>query len=236
MSLRKVAMLALMLTVVTGFGMKPVSAVASEAVSEETASTGSDDTAVTEEIVLDAEDGDAEVADEDAETVDEDNETADEDTEDSEDKEKAGNSGKKSKASKSKAKKSNYTKAELRLMASIINCEAGAESYQGKLAVGIVIMNRIKSKDFPDTLKKVIYQPGQFSPVRNGSLNKRLSQYDAGKINSRQWKHCISAAKKVLNGQRTILYKGKTKNLEGYYFFSVELSGARLRLGGHKFK
>lgn len=66
-------------------------------------------------------------------------------------------------------------------MASIINCEAGAEPYQGKLAVGVVVMNRIKSRSFPNTLKKVIYQKYQFSPVRNGSLNKRLRQYDGRK-------------------------------------------------------
>lgn len=133
-------------------------------------------------------------------------------------------------------KKAAYTKTELRLMASIINCEAGAESYQGKLAVGIVIMNRIHSKSFPSTLRKVIYQKYQFSPVRNGSLNKRLRQYDAGKTGSKQWKDCISAAKKVLNGQSEIIVKGKTKSLRGYYFFSVKLPGAKLKLGGHKFK
>lgn len=125
---------------------------------------------------------------------------------------------------------------DLRLMASIINCEAGSEPYQGKLAVGIVVMNRVKSKEFPNTIKKVIYQKGQFSPVRNGSLKKRLSQYDSGKTGSKQWKSCISAAKKVLNGQRTVIVKGKTKNMRSFHFFSVKLKGARLRIGGHRFK
>ena len=121
-------------------------------------------------------------------------------------------------------------------MASIINCEAGSEPYQGKLAVGIVVMNRVKSKEIPNTIKKVIYQKGQFSPVRNGSLKKRLSQYDSGKTGSKQWKSCISAAKKVLNGQRTVIVKGKTKNMRSFHFFSVKLKGARLRIGGHRFK
>ena len=83
--------------------------------------------------------------------------------------------------------------ADLRLMSSIINCEAGIEPYQGKLAVGIVVMNRIKSKSFPNTLRGVIYQRGQFSPVRNGSLNRRLSEYDSGRIKSKQWKTCINS-------------------------------------------
>jgi len=139
------------------------------------------------------------------------------------------------KTARSKSKK-NYTSSDLRLMSSIINCEAGIEPYQGKLAVGIVVMNRIKSKSFPNSLKGVIYQSGQFSPVRNGSLNRRLSQYDSGSIKSKQWKSCISAAKKVLNGQRTISYNGRTKNMSTYHFFSVGLRGARFSLGGHKFK
>lgn len=140
------------------------------------------------------------------------------------------------KDSNNKSTKTSYTKAELRLMSAIINCEAGAESYQGKLAVGIVVMNRIKSKNFPNTLRGVIYQKGQFSPVRNGSLKKRLAQYDAGKTGSKQWKDCIRAAKAVLEGQSFVTVNGNKKSLKGYYFFSVYLSGFRFRLGGHRFK
>ncbi|MCD7825305.1 MAG: cell wall hydrolase [Clostridiaceae bacterium] len=136
---------------------------------------------------------------------------------------------------KKKAKKK-YTEKQLRLMASIINCEAGAESYQGKIAVGVVVMNRVKSKSFPNTIKKVIYQKGQFSPVRNGSLKRHLSQYDAGKTGTSQWKSCIKAAKKVLNGQTTVVVKGKVKSMKGYHFFSVYLPNARMKLGGHRFK
>ncbi len=135
---------------------------------------------------------------------------------------------------KKKAKK--YTKAELRLMASIINCEAGGESFQGKVAVGIVVMNRVKSDLFPNSIKKVIYQKGQFSPVRNGSLRKKLKQYDAGKIHSAQWKSCIKAAKQALNGKTVIRLKGKTKSMKGVRFFSVYLKGAKFRLGGHRFR
>lgn len=133
-------------------------------------------------------------------------------------------------------KKKSYTKSELRLMSAIINCEAGAESYSGKVAVGIVIMNRIQSDLFPNTLRGVIYQKGQFSPVRNGSLKKRLAQYDAGKIHGKQWQDCIRAAKSVLEGKNYITYRGNKKSMKGYYFFSVYLSGARFRLGGHRFK
>lgn len=139
-------------------------------------------------------------------------------------------------AKKKKTTKKKYTKAQLRLMASIINCEAGGESFQGQVAVGIVVMNRVKSKGFPNTIKGVIYQRGQFSPVRNGMLHKKLKQYDAGKIKSKQWKSCIKAAKKALGGQSTVKIKGKTRSMKGVRFFSVGLSGAKFRLGGHRFK
>ena len=145
-------------------------------------------------------------------------------------------SNKKTTKAKKTTKKRKYSKSDLRLMASIINCEAGSEPYQGKVAVGIVVMNRVSSKSFPNSIKGVIYQKGQFSPVRNGSLKKRLKQYDAKRTGSKQWKSCISAAKRVLQGQKTILYRGKTKNMKSFHFFSVYLAGARMKLGGHKFK
>lgn len=144
-------------------------------------------------------------------------------------------SGKKTVKPKKK-KAGSYSKAELRLMASIINCEAGGESFQGQVAVGIVVMNRVKSDLFPNSIKKVIYQKGQFSPVRNGSLQKKLKQYDAGKIHSAQWKSCIKAAKQALSGRTVIKLKGKTKSMKGVRFFSVYLKGAKFRLGGHRFR
>lgn len=149
------------------------------------------------------------------------------------------NSTKKNTKKAKKAKKSTkkkYNKADLRLMASIINCEAGGESYQGKVAVGIVVMNRVKSKAFPNTIRKVIYERGQFSPVRNGMLRKKLAQYDAGKIKSAQWKSCIKAAKASMDGQSTVKIKGKTRSMKGVRFFSVGLPRAKFRLGGHRFK
>ncbi|WP_343208163.1 cell wall hydrolase [Anaerolentibacter hominis] len=140
--------------------------------------------------------------------------TADQDTEDTEEKnEKEEKKEDKKKDSDKKEKKEtvSYTKAELRLMASIIFCEAGNQSYKGKLAVGSVVMNRMNSKRFPDSLKGVIYQPYQFSPVRNGMLKKALASYDAGKFTSKNHKECIKAAKEALSGEN---------NMPGYLFFS----------------
>lgn len=54
------------------------------------------------------------------------------------------------------------------IMAAIIECEAGGEIYTGKVAVGAVVMNRVRSPLFPNTVLEVIMQPKQFSPVGSG--------------------------------------------------------------------
>lgn len=90
---------------------------------------------------------------------------------------------------------SGYTEADLKLMAAIIQAEAGGESYAGKLAVGTVIMNRVMSSKFPNTLSGVIYQTNQFQPVRDGHLALILERGPN--------ETCINAAREVLNGYRS---------------------------------
>ena len=65
---------------------------------------------------------------------------------------------------------------EVTLLAALIQCEAGGESYKCQVSVGEVVMNRVASGSFPNSITKVIYQSGQFGPVSNGSLAKRLSK------------------------------------------------------------
>lgn len=137
---------------------------------------------------------------------------------------------------KSKSDKKKYNKADLRLMSAIIYCEANIEPYAGKLAVGIVIMNRVNSKSFPNTIKKVIYQKSQFSPVKNGSLKRALARYDAGKFKSKNEKQCIKAAKAALDGVTSVTYGGSEKNMKKFHYFSGSLSGSKFRIKGHKFK
>ena len=66
------------------------------------------------------------------------------------------------------------TDSDQYLLGAIIQCEAGGESYDGKLAVGSVVINRVKSSYFPNSVSGVIYQSGQFSPVASGRLAYRL--------------------------------------------------------------
>lgn len=135
-----------------------------------------------------------------------------------------------------KTTKKKYTKAELRLMSCIIYAEANGEPYAGKLAVGIVVMNRKSSKSFPNTVKGVIYQKYQFGPVRNGSLKRAFKEYDAGRFTSSAEKACIKAAKEALNGTKKVKYGSKTYNMKGYYYFSTYVKGKRLTIKNHQFK
>ena len=62
---------------------------------------------------------------------------------------------------------------EFELLARLIHGEARGERYIGQVAVGAVILNRVLSPYFPNDIREVIYQPGQFSPVSNGQINLR---------------------------------------------------------------
>lgn len=65
------------------------------------------------------------------------------------------------------------------LLANLIYCEAGGEPYDGQVAVGAVVINRLLSAKYPDTLTGVIYQRGQFSPAGSGRLAIALAQNKA---------------------------------------------------------
>lgn len=132
--------------------------------------------------------------------------------------------------------KATYTKAELRLLSALIYCEAGSEIYRGKLAVGIVVMNRVRSKAFPDTVKDVIYQKYQFSPVRNGTLKKALAKYDNNDFTSTLEKDCIKAAKAALSGVTSFTINGEKKDFSDFLYFSGKLRGYTFKFGNHKFK
>src|SRR5699024_8440843 len=66
--------------------------------------------------------------------------------------------------------------SDLVLFAAILECEAGSTDYNALLAVATVIMNRVESPRYPNTLSGVIYQSGQFSPTWNGSLSRVLER------------------------------------------------------------
>lgn len=90
----------------------------------------------------------------------------------------------------------NYTQTDLDMLAAIIECEANIEPYEGLIAVGSVIINRVKDPRFPNTLSGVIFSPGQFTPVASG----RFAIVYARGANER----CYQAAREVLEGRINI--------------------------------
>ena len=110
-----------------------------------------------------------------------------------------------------------YVRANQELMASIIYCEAGNQPYEGQVAVGAVIMNRVKSGSYPDSIEAVIYQSGQFGPAATGWLNRVRSS----KGNSQT---ALQAAVDALNGSNPI---GNC-----LYF---DQGGSGMKIGAHYF-
>lgn len=79
------------------------------------------------------------------------------------------------------------------LLQRLVECEAGAESMQGKIAVVNVVLNRVKSNKFPNTIQGVIYQRNQFEPVVTGFINNVISS-----------KESKEAVKRALMGEKVI--------------------------------
>ncbi|MBR5438743.1 MAG: spore cortex-lytic enzyme [Clostridia bacterium] len=81
-----------------------------------------------------------------------------------------------------------YTQADVQLLARLIHAEARGESYTGQVAVGAVVLNRVRSSSFPNTISGVIYQPYAFTCVNDGQI--KLSPNSTA----------LSAAKDAMNG------------------------------------
>lgn len=85
---------------------------------------------------------------------------------------------------------------ETRLLAALIQCEAGNQPYEGKVAVGAVVMNRLHSGAYASTMYGVIYASGQFTPARNGGLARRF--------NSKIMDSCVQAAQAAMAGESPV--------------------------------
>ena len=115
------------------------------------------------------------------------------------------------------AEKAAALQAEKELLASLIFCEAGNQPYEGQVAVGAVVMNRINSSSYPDTMEEVIYQSGQFSPAMSGWL-------DRVRANQGYTEAAMQAAEDALAGSNPI---------GDCLYFSV--GGYGTRIGDHLF-
>ena len=74
------------------------------------------------------------------------------------------------------AESSANSTSDIQLLARAINGEARGESYEGQVAVGAVILNRVKDPNFPNTIAGVIYQPGAFTAVSDGQINEPIAK------------------------------------------------------------
>lgn len=115
----------------------------------------------------------------------------------------------------------NFAEGDRYLLANLIYCEAGGEPYSGQVAVGAVVMNRVMSSVFPNTVTGVIYQSRQFSPVASGRLALALAE-------NRATSSCYQAADEVMKG---------STNVGNCVYFRTPVDGVspKYRIGGHIF-
>lgn len=114
-----------------------------------------------------------------------------------------------------------FAEGDRYLLANLIYCEAGGEPYIGQVAVGSVVMNRVLSSVYPNTVTGVIYQSGQFSPVASGRLALALAE-------NRATSSCYQAADEVMGG---------TTNVGNCVYFRTPIDGVtpKYTIGGHIF-
>lgn len=113
-----------------------------------------------------------------------------------------------------------FEESDRYLLANLIYCEAGGEPYAGQLAVGAVVINRVLSSVYPNTVTGVIYQKYQFSPVGSGRLALAMSQNKATAS-------CYKAADEAMAGQT---------NVGNCVYFRTPIPGLTgIQIGGHIF-
>ncbi len=113
-----------------------------------------------------------------------------------------------------------FSEGDRKLLANLIYCEAGGEPYDGQVAVGSVVINRVLSSQYPDTVVGVIYQSGQFSPVASGRLDLALATNMATD-------NCYRAADAAMSG---------VTNVGSCVYFRTPIEGlSGINIGGHVF-
>ena len=111
----------------------------------------------------------------------------------------------------------NYS--DVQILAAIIWCEAGNQGYEGQLAVGAVIMNRVNSSRYPNTIADVVYAPGQFTPAMYGKVLKTLEKGN--------YASCLQAAQDAINGVNNV---GTAT-----HFNRADVRSSDLIIGAHAF-
>jgi spore germination cell wall hydrolase CwlJ-like protein len=105
------------------------------------------------------------------------------------------------------------TASEVDILAALIQCEAGGESYEGQVAVGAVVMNRVRNAAYPDTITDVIYASGQFVPASKSRMQNLI-------LTGTTKESCRQAAVEAINGSSPVgdsLYFRRVGNKTGKY-------------------
>ncbi|HHY09364.1 MAG TPA: LysM peptidoglycan-binding domain-containing protein [Firmicutes bacterium] len=116
------------------------------------------------------------------------------------------------------------TAKEKELLARLVYAEAAGESLEGKIAVAAVVLNRVRSPVFPDTVTDVIFQPGQFTPIENNLLPAQTND------------DCMQAVRRALSGEdpsrgALFFYNPATSDYLDYW----ETKKVIKRIGNHNF-
>ena len=101
----------------------------------------------------------------------------------------------------------NLSQNEMDMLTAMIYCESRGESYEGQLAVGHVIMNRLRSTKYPGTLEGVLRQNLQFEPAGSGRFDIVLTAHQQnipGVISQAEWDSCRRAAENCVNGESNV--------------------------------
>lgn len=109
---------------------------------------------------------------------------------------------------------------ELELLAQLVEAEAGNQDFDGKCMVVDVVLNRVESPDFPNTISEVIFQDGQFSVITNGAFEKAA-------WNMQESDYAAVMVETELHTNRDVLYFNNSRYVSG--------TGTPFKVGGHWF-
>lgn len=118
---------------------------------------------------------------------------------------------------------SDFSQEDMDLLATIIHAEARGEPLSGQIAVGAVVLNRLKSPEFPNNIRKIIYQSDQFTSVRDGQID--LQPNDTA----------YKAAKKAIEGEdpsQSSLYFYNPRKADSSWLFTLPVNTT---IGNHVF-
>lgn len=110
---------------------------------------------------------------------------------------------------------------ELELLAQLVEAEAGNQDFEGKCLVVDVVLNRVESPDFPNTISEVIFQDGQFSVITNGAFDKAA-------WNMQESDYAAVMVETELHTNRDVLYFNNCSTVSG--------TGNKFKVGDHWFR